>query len=181
VLPAKRTPGNQRYYTDNDLQKALNLDPPTETKQVIVYGRVSSPKQKSDLKRQLSSLEAFTTARGLAISQAISEIGGGLNYTRPKFLEIMNLIERREISHLVIAHKDRLCRFGFDYFEHFCKSHQCELIIANQAEMSPQQELMEDLMAVIHTFSCRLYGMRKYKKEVEEILQKALDEPDSTC
>jgi putative resolvase len=90
----------------------------------------------------------------------------------------MALIESRSISHLVVAHKDRLCRFGFEYFQHFCEQHQCELIIANQSEMSPQQELIEDLVAVIHTFSCRLYGMRKYKKELEEIIQKASNELD---
>jgi putative resolvase len=180
LLSAKRTPGNQRYYTDADLQKALNLDIKEVDKQVIVYGRVSSPKQKKDLQRQIDSLEAFTVARGLAISKTIQEVGGGLNYTRPKFLELMALIESRSISHLIVAHKDRLCRFGFEYFQHFCLSHQCELIIANQSEMSPQQELMEDLMAVIHTFSCRLYGMRKYKKELEEIIQKASSESDDS-
>jgi putative resolvase len=105
---------------------------------------VSSPKQKKDLQRQIDSLEAFAVARGLAISKTIQEVGGGLNYTRPKFLELMALIESKSISHLIVAHKDRLCRFGFEYFQHFCLSHQCELIIANQSEMSPQQELMED-------------------------------------
>ena len=110
----------------------------------------------------------------------IQEVGGGLNYTRPKFLELMTSIENRSISHLIIAHKDRLCRFGFEYFEYFSEVHQCQLIIANQSSMSPQQELMEDLMAVIHTFSCRLYGMRKYKKELEEIIQKASNESEDS-
>ena len=56
----------------------------------------------------------------------------------------------------VIAHKDRLCRFGFDYFNLMAKENGCEIIIVNQESLSPQQEMVEDLMAIIHTFSCRL-------------------------
>ena len=82
----------------------------------------------------------------------------------------MTAIEQRRLKVLVIAHKDRLCRFGFDYFEHFAKTHGCEIIVANAHYLSPQQELIEDLMAVIHTFSCRLYGLRKYQKKLREII-----------
>ena len=98
----------------------------------------------------------------------IEEIGGGLNYTRPKFLQLMTMIEKREVARVVIAHKDRLVRFGWEYFENMIRTHGGELIIANAKSLSPQQELVEDLMAVIHSFSCRLYGLRKYKKEITQ-------------
>lgn len=83
---------------------------------------------------------------------------------------LMNAIEQRKLKTLVIAHKDRLCRFGYDYFEHFAKRHGCEIRVANAQNMSRKQEIMEDLMAVIHTFSCRLYGVRKYKKKLRGII-----------
>ncbi len=82
----------------------------------------------------------------------------------------MNAIEPGKIKTLVIAHKDRLCRFGYDYFEHFAKTHGCDIVVANAQNMSPQQELMEDIMAVIHIFSCRLYGLRKYQKKLRKII-----------
>lgn len=178
-LPAKRLPSGHRYYTEEDVCRALNIDkPPTNTKTVI-YTRVSSPKQKEDLKRQTFAMEEFCLARGYIIDEVIEEIGGGLNYTRPKFLQLMRMIEKREVARVVIAHKDRLVRFGSEYFENFIHSHGGELIIANAKSLSPQQELVEDLMAVIHSFSCRLYGLRKYKKEFSQKINEA--ESNNIC
>jgi hypothetical protein len=77
-------------------------------------------------------------------------------------------IQRGEIQKLLIAHKDRLMRFGFDLFDHLAKENGCEIVVMNQESHSPQQEMVEDLMAIVHTFSCRLYGMRKYKKKIQE-------------
>lgn len=83
----------------------------------------------------------------------------------------MDRIEIGEIKSLYIAHKDRLVRFGFDYFEHMAKRHNCQIIVANQEKLSPQQELVEDMLAIIHSFSSRLYGLRKYKKQVKQIIK----------
>ena len=178
-LPAKRHPSGHRYYTDEDLTKALNLDKPEIKAKTVIYTRVSSPKQKNDLVRQKESMEQFCLARGYIIDEVIEEVGGGLNYNRPQFLELMSLIERREIGILVIAHKDRLVRFGFEYFQHFIETHGGELIVANAKTLSPQQELVEDLMAVIHCFSYRLYGLRKYKNEISSIITET--EPNNIC
>ena len=178
-LPAKRLPSGHRYYTESDLNKALRIDEPQIPKKIVIYTRVSSPKQKQDLIRQTEALEQFCLARGYIIDEVIEEIGGGLNYTRPQFLKLMTMIENRELGTLVIAFKDRLCRFGFEYFEHFLSNHDGKLVIANAQTLSPQQELIEDLMAVIHSFSCRLYGLRKYKKEITKIVSEA--EPTEIC
>jgi len=70
----------------------------------------------------------------------------------------MSRISAGEIKSLLVAHKDRLCRFGFDFFEHMATESGCEIKVVNQESLSPQQEMVEDLMAIIHTFSCRLYG-----------------------
>lgn len=83
----------------------------------------------------------------------------------------MNRIEIGEIKTLYIAHKDRLARFGFDYFEHMANRHNCQIIVANQEKLSPQQELVEDMLAIIHSFSSRLYGLRKYKKQVKQMVK----------
>ncbi len=78
---------------------------------------------------------------------------------------------------LVVAHKDRLCRFAFDFIEELAKSYGCEIIVANQENLSPQQELVEDLMAIIHCFSCRLYGLRSYSTDITNKLKKTIDNP----
>lgn len=168
VLPAKRTAGNQRYYDESDLRKALRIDLPDTEKKVIVYCRVSSPGQKDDLKSQVQAMQTFCLGAGLAVDEWIEEVGGGMNFKRKKFLSLMERIEHGEISSLVIAHKDRFVRFGFDYFEIVAARHGCKIVVANQEQLSPQQEMVEDLMAIVHTFSCRLYGLRNYKKQIEK-------------
>ncbi len=130
-LPAKRLPSGHRYYTEEDYYQALNLEQPKIKKKTVIYARVSSSKQKPDLIRQIEALERFCLARGYIIDEVIEEIGGGLNYTRPQFLKLMTMIEKKEIEILVIALKDRLCRFGFEYFEHFLTVHEGKLVVAN--------------------------------------------------
>ena len=80
----------------------------------------------------------------------------------------MERIENRDIAHLPIAHRDRLTRFGFDGFEPFAQRHGCTLTVVNQASLSPQEELVEDLMAIVHTFSGRLHGLRSYQRTIRE-------------
>lgn len=176
-LKPKRLPSGHRYYTDADIEIALSINSSREFRKYnVIYCRVSSPKQRADLARQVEAMEAFCLGAGIEIYDIITEIGGGLNYKRPKFLELLVRVENREVGKIVVAHKDRLVRFGFEYFEHFVETHGGNIVIANQQSMSPQQELTEDLMAVIHCFSCRLYGVRKYKKEIEtKILEHKLD------
>ena len=168
VLPAKRTAGNQRYYDESDLRKALGIELPDVKKKVIVYCRVSSKGQADDLKSQVKAMQTFCLGTGVAVDEWINEMGGGMNFKRKEFLALMQRIEAGEIKKLIIAHKDRLVRFGFDYFETFAERHGCEIIVANQEQLSPQAEMVEDLMAIVHTFSCRLYGLRNYKKQIEK-------------
>ncbi|RAM51257.1 MAG: IS607 family transposase [Hapalosiphonaceae cyanobacterium JJU2] len=176
-LPAKRTLSNYRYYTDDDLRIAQGLQPLEAKKKVIVYCRVSSNNQKHELANQIKAMEIFCSSRGLAIDETIKEIGGGLNFQRKKFLNLVFSIIQGEIKILVVAHKDRLCRFAFDFVEELAASYGCEIIVANQESLSPQQELVEDLMAIIHCFSCRLYGLRSYSTDLKNKLQESINNP----
>lgn len=165
-LIAKRTLSNHRYYDESDLRQLYGIT--KEDRKIVVYCRVSSAGQKDDLKSQITAMEKFCLSSGIAIDEWIQEIGGGMNFKRKKFLAIMSRIQTGEISKLLIAHKDRLCRFGFDYFDFLAKENGCEIVVVNQESLSPQQEMVEDLMAIIHTFSCRLYRLRKYKKKIKQ-------------
>lgn len=122
-------------------------------------------------------MEGFCLSRGLEVTETVREIGGGLNFKRKKFLKLMKSVMRGEVSLIVIAHKDRLCRFAFDFIEYIALENNCEILVANQASLSPHQELVEDLLAIVHCFSCRLYGSRSYSQSIKDQLKKNIDNP----
>ena len=108
-------------------------------------------------------METYCLGTDVAVDEWLPDIGGGLNFKRTVFLNLMERIEHREI-----AHRDRLARFGFDWFEHFAQQHGCAITAVNQTSLSPQAELVEDLMAIVHAFSDRLHGLRSYRKQIRE-------------
>ena len=99
----------------------------------------------------------------------MEDIGSGLNYKRKHFLHLMEKVERGEVFEIVVAHKDRLVRFGFEWFEKFCKDHGVSILVMNADTLSPEQEMTKDLLSIIHCFSSRLSGLRKYKKKILEM------------
>lgn len=170
-LPAKRTSTGRRYWLKSDLDKYLGKTSAVLVRTVIAYCRVSSQTQRPDLKNQRSVLEDFCAVRGLANVEYLSEIGGGLNFKRKLFLSIVDRIVSREVSYLVVAHKDRLTRFGFDLLKHLCEQHDCEMLVLDQEKLSPEREMVEDLMTIVHCFSSRLYGLRNYRKSLKAALK----------
>ena len=171
VMLATRTLTGRRVYTLEQLRRATGLGDEQRDRVVIAYCRVSSQAQKSDLKNQRRVVEDFCVARAIANVEFIEEIGGGLNFKRPAFLKLIDRIVAGDVSKLVIAHKDRLARFGFDLLSHLCRVHQCELLVLNSEQLSPEQEMVQDLMAITHCFSSRLYGLRNYRKAIKEDLK----------
>lgn len=169
VLVARRNPKNRRYYTHDQYLEYIGVKANETKSKIVVYGRVSSPAQKPDLKNQISASEVFCAANGFAVDEWLTEFGSGLNYKRKKFNSLFLDIEMGKVSKVIIAHKDRLIRFGFEWFEAFAQRHGCEIIVMNQESLSPAQEVTQDLLAIIHCFSSRLYGLRKYKKEITDI------------
>lgn len=99
------------------------------------------------------------------------EIGSGVNYKRKRFNQLLEQVELGEIRKILVAHKDRLVRFGFEWFEAFCKKHGTIVEIMNHESLSPEQEMTQDLLSIIHCFSSRLYGLRKYKKAIKMMIQ----------
>ncbi len=169
-LRAHRAVNNRRYYTDEDLVVALGLEVPATKKRCVVYCRVSRPAHKPDLHHQRVVLEQFCSARGLAVDEWIEEVGGGLNFHRQRFLAMVDGVITGEIGTLVIAHKDRLARFGFPLIEHVCEVHTCELMVMNTESLSPEAEMVQGLMTIMQCFSRRLYGLRNYRTTLKEAL-----------
>ena len=172
VLKSKRTPTNQRYYTEEDLNKVLNLEEDTKSKRKNVgYCRVSTQGQKQNLENQKEFVSVYSLSHGITLDEIYTDIGSGLNYKRKNWNKLLKQIENNEIDKIYITYKDRFVRFGYEWFEDFCSSHGTEIIVLNQKQTSPEEELTEDLLSILHVFSARSYGLRKYKKEINKELK----------
>jgi predicted site-specific integrase-resolvase len=134
----------------------------------VVYARVSTAAQKPDLAKQTAALKAYCEARQIKVDEWMQDIGSGLNYKRKQFGRLMEQVELGQVRGILIAQRDRLVRFGYDYFEAFCERHNTELIVVNGDSLSPSQELVADLMAIVTVFWARLPGLRSYKKVLKE-------------
>lgn len=133
---------------------------------VVLYARVSSSDQKQDLDRQLSRLVEYTTSHGLQVKGAIKEIGSGLNGKRTKLLSILRDPDVRTI---VVEHKDRLVRFGFEYMEALLTVSGRRIIVVDESEM--KDDLVQDMIDVLTSFCARLYGRRSAKNRAKKALK----------
>jgi putative resolvase len=167
ILKAHRSPTNRRYYTHDQYLAYRGLVAEAGGK-TIVYARVSSAGQKPDLANQVAALRDYCQRHSYQPDEWIEEIGSGLNYQRKHFNRLMEQIELGQVRRLIIAHQDRLVRFGFEWFTAFCARHRTELLIVNGDALSPEQELVQDLLSIVHVFSARLYGLRSYKKVIRD-------------
>lgn len=134
----------------------------------IAYSRVSGVAQKPDLANQVKALEAYCHQHSIKVDEWMQDIGSGLNYKRKQFNRLMEMVELGQVRRLVIAHRDRLVRFGYGYFEAFCERHNTELVVIDGETLSPEQELVQDLVAILTVFSARLHGLRSYKKVIKD-------------
>lgn len=162
--------GRTKFFTQEMINKLLNIKRKKKSfkKKVIGYYRVTTNSQKKELINQKRLLENFSVSKGIIIDKYLYDIGSGIDFKRKNFLKIIDMIENQEISTLIITYKDRLTRFAFDLVKERCKVNDVELIVINLETTSPQEELIEDLMTIIHVFSCRLYGLRKYKSKIKK-------------
>ena len=173
VLKSKRTPTNQRFYTEEQLNQVLNLSNNNQNKKQglkIGYCRVSTHNQKNSLENQEEYLRSYTNAKGVILDEVLTDIGSGINYNRKNFNKILELVEAGEISEIYVTYRDRFVRFGFDWFNTFCEKHGAKIIILNQPSTSPEQELAEDLLNIVTVFSAINNDLATYRKQLEQNL-----------
>jgi putative resolvase len=133
-------------------------------KETHIYCRVSSHNKKDDLERQIQRCIEFCNSNGWAITSITKEIASGMNDKRPKLTKLLNSNPQR----LVVEHKDRLTRFGFNYFDLLLPKMNCELVVMNK-DYEEEHDLMKDLISLITSFCCRLYGLRKGRNKATKI------------
>ncbi len=160
VIKAIRTPSGQRRY---DITSYQGLQEARRKRATITYARVSSRGQKTDLDRQVSVLKNLYPD-----SELITDIGSGLNFKRAGLKALLERVRTGDVGLVVVAHKDRLARFGFDLIKWLCELDGAELLVLNQDNLSPEREMVEDILAIVHVFSKRLYGLKKYKSAIKE-------------
>lgn len=168
ILKANRTPTDRRYYTYDQYLQFKVINTVEDNREIVIYARVSTRNQKDDLKNQVEFLKTFCNSKGMIVSQCIEDFGSGLNYNRKKWNQLLNEVMENKIKTIVISNKDRFIRFGYDWFEKFCEKFHTSIIVVNNETLSPNEELVQDIISILHVFSCRLYGLRKYKKQIKE-------------
>ena len=135
----------------------------------VVYARVSSSEQrKTNLETQAERLTQFAIANGWIVDKVIKEVGSGLNDERKKLMEL--LLSDEPIARIIVEHKDRLTRFGFNYLEILAKKQGFEIIVVNPTVID-QEELMQDFASIITSFCAWLYSRHRAKRKTEELIQ----------
>lgn len=142
----------------------------------IIYARVSSHQQKDDLQRQSERLSLYANAKGYIIYKNIQEIGSGLNDNRSKLIDILTR-ELNNFDILIIEHKDRLTRFGFNYIELLLKQNNIQIEIINPI-INDKEDLIQDFVSLITSFCARIYGQRKNKRRTEQLIRELENEKE---
>ena len=137
-----------------------------------MYARVSSIHQKDDIERQIKQL-----SDNYPNYEVIKYIGSGINFKRIGFLKLIERTINRDFEEIVVAHRDRLSRFGFDFLKWLVFQFGVSLVVLNDtSNQSSKQELTKDILSIIHVFSCRQNGRRKYKQASNGINSTNTDE-----
>ena len=166
----------REFRVPEDEVKRLLKGKLTDT--AVIYARVSSSDQKSDLERQVEYLKGYCSARGYAIVDILTDVASGLNEKRRGLKKLFDYVVNGKVDVVVVSYKDRLTRFGFKYLEEFFNSHGVRIeVIFGEEPKDLQPELIEDLIAIVSSFASRLYGMRSHKKKkvVESVKQAIRD------
>jgi predicted site-specific integrase-resolvase len=148
---------NQRLYDVESYKRDAT------TASLVCYCRVSSPKQKDDLARQVEFMrERYPEA------EIVQDIGSGLNFKRKGLRALLVRFMRGDKLTIVIACRDRLCRFGFELFQFMAEQNGGSIVVLSSPVHCPESELTADLLAILHVFSCRMHGLRSYSKKIKE-------------
>ena len=153
-IETRRTTYGQRRFCISGKKK--------ENKKKICYCRVSSNKQKDDLERQIKFMRE--KYKGYEIWY---DIGSGINWKRPKFNRILELAYKGDVQEVVVAYRDRLCRFAFELVENVFEKNGVKLVVLNNAKHSDEQELSEDLLSIMQIYICKRNGKRRYSSKTK--------------
>ncbi len=162
-----------RYYSEDSILSYTQERKTKKNLNVIGYARVSSKKQSDDLERQVNNLKTYLDSK-YTDYEIITDIGSGINYTKPGLKKLIEKINRKEVDLIVVLYKDRLLRFGFELVEYFAELNNVKIEVLDKIDKNQDQELVEDLVQIVTVFSCKIQGKRKSKTKeiIDEFSQK---------
>lgn len=130
----------------------------------VVYSRVSSSENKNNLERQANRVCQFCNAKGWVVNEVVKECASGLNDSRPK---LQKILRENKATRIIVEHKDRLTRFGFEYINTLFKG---EIVVINEVN-EDEHDLMQDFVSLVTSFCARLYGKRRSKRKTEKLIE----------
>ncbi|AXL33784.1 transposase [Campylobacter sp. BCW_6875] len=152
-------PNSSYLYNREDVYRLANIK---DEKLNVIYARVSTHKQKQDLKNQIENTIAFLNAKGIKVDKVYEDIKSGMTLDRKGFMELLDDVMQKRISVVYIAYKDRLARLSYDLVEKLFNDNGARIEIINSCENKAlEQELFEDIMQTIHSFSMKMYSKRR--------------------
>lgn len=179
-LRAVRTIGGRRQIPESEIYRLTGGKPVSPISRIAVYARVSSRDQKAkgDLDRQIDHLKSQLPTGNFEEAVIVTDVASGLSDRRPGLRRLMEMAAKGEITDLAITYKDRLTRFGFGYLEAYFASHGVRIHIIDGItdRKSLQEELVEDLLAIVTSFSGKLYGLRSHEnaRELVAVVKEAV-------
>lgn len=160
-----------------DIDSLNNSNSDIDDRQNVIYARVSCSNQKQSLENQIELIKQYMISNGIKVDEIYSEIASGLNEDRKELNRLIRDIQSDKISKVYISFKDRLTRFGFNYFKNIFSNNNVEIIVLDDNEETNEDyktELVEDLISIIHHYSTKLYSnRRKELKEIEKIIKES--------
>jgi predicted site-specific integrase-resolvase len=163
------TPGGHRRYKVSDIEEARANELQSSAPRVAVYCRTSSheQKQKGDLERQLGRVLQYCVEKEYKVIETFEEVGSGMSDSRTKLKKLFKLVEDKAIDKVVVEHKDRLCRFMFEFLVSYFGSHGVEIEwMSDVLGKTYEEELVEDILSLMSSFSNRIYGKRSAENKM---------------
>ena len=163
-IKATMMPNGQYNYDEDSVFELANI---AIDRKCVIYARVSTQKQKNDLKNQVQTLRNFANEKGIIVRHVYEDVASGLNYDRGEFQNMVNDIINHQIKIVIISNKDRLTRVSFDMWKQLFKQFHCELIVANEDENkndNSDNEIFSDIISLLHCFAMKMYSNRRKKK-----------------
>ncbi len=163
-IRVKQEPNGYYIYNDSDVYSLAGIE---DGRLNVVYARVSTQKQKQDLQNQIENCISFINAKGISVDSIYSDIKSGMSLDRKGFMELLNAVMAFKIKAVYISYKDRLARLSYELVEKLFSDYGTKIIIINQCEsISLEQELFEDIMQTIHSFSMKMYSKHRIAKKL---------------
>jgi len=178
-LRAKRV-GKLWMIPESELK--VFLGEKTKEIRAVIYARVSSHKQKKDgnLERQVERLRNYCSAKGYKIVDVITDVASGLKEDRRGLMKLFSMVENKQMDVVVVEFRDRLTRFGFDYLQRYFGSHDVRIEVIEETEKNYFEELIEDFVSIIISFTAKIYGKRSQKfRKVRDFVKEVLTDAEN--